>query len=262
MRSLHESLRYGSLIFLDSLTINNEPHNSVFAFSRTCPEETAIIAINFHNVNTSYKLDLKNLLPVFDFEINFNSVCFIEDWINETKGDFYFLREVISEDHTRNIQALSSICYGFQLVENTRNNYKLAMEKSLSRLFSDYNNGKSIDNYQLTLQLKYILEKELPLEDFSKWFLFAQEKLAKYNVLFINFYKKISFLKTNEILAQRFFGYANTITLNYRNINESLYNNLDLIVKQNYLGPICFSTPEIGRWSTIGGLGVMVIIKF
>ena len=26
----------------------------------------------------------------------------------------------------------------------------------------------------------------------------------------------------------------------------------------NKLGPICFITPEIGRWSTIGGLGVMV----
>ena len=24
------------------------------------------------------------------------------------------------------------------------------------------------------------------------------------------------------------------------------------------IGPICFVTPEIGRWSTIGGLGVMV----
>jgi len=109
MRAQHESLRYGSLIFLDALTVNNESHNSVFAFARTCPEETAIIAINFHNISTSYKLDLKNLLPVYDFEINFNSVCFIEDWVNETKGDFYFLREVISEEHTRNINVIKYI---------------------------------------------------------------------------------------------------------------------------------------------------------
>lgn len=26
----------------------------------------------------------------------------------------------------------------------------------------------------------------------------------------------------------------------------------------NRLGPIVFCTPEIGRWSTVGGLGVMV----
>jgi len=104
MRAQHDSLRYGSLIFLNALTVNNEPHSSVFAFSRSIPEETAIVAINFHNSNTSYKLDLQSLLPMFDFEINFNSVCYIEDWINETKGDFYFLREVINEEHTRNIQ--------------------------------------------------------------------------------------------------------------------------------------------------------------
>ena len=26
----------------------------------------------------------------------------------------------------------------------------------------------------------------------------------------------------------------------------------------NKLGPIIFATPELGRWSTVGGLGVMV----
>lgn len=26
----------------------------------------------------------------------------------------------------------------------------------------------------------------------------------------------------------------------------------------NKLGPIVFCTPELGRWSTVGGLGVMV----
>jgi len=27
---------------------------------------------------------------------------------------------------------------------------------------------------------------------------------------------------------------------------------------QNKLGPIVFCSPELGRWSTVGGLGVMV----
>lgn len=30
------------------------------------------------------------------------------------------------------------------------------------------------------------------------------------------------------------------------------------IIDGNKLGPIVFCTPELGRWSTIGGLGVMV----
>jgi len=30
------------------------------------------------------------------------------------------------------------------------------------------------------------------------------------------------------------------------------------VVNHNKLGPIVFCTPELGRWSTVGGLGVMV----
>lgn len=31
-----------------------------------------------------------------------------------------------------------------------------------------------------------------------------------------------------------------------------------VIKEMNTLGPIVFCTPELGRWSTVGGLGVMV----
>ena len=30
------------------------------------------------------------------------------------------------------------------------------------------------------------------------------------------------------------------------------------IIEQNQLGPIVVITPELGKWSTVGGLGVMV----
>lgn len=30
------------------------------------------------------------------------------------------------------------------------------------------------------------------------------------------------------------------------------------IMQNNELGPLIFCTPELGRWSTVGGLGVMV----
>lgn len=30
------------------------------------------------------------------------------------------------------------------------------------------------------------------------------------------------------------------------------------LIESNKLGPIVFCTPELGRWSTVGGLGVMV----
>jgi hypothetical protein len=49
---------------------------------------------------------MKSLLPLYEQEINFNSICYIEDWISEEKGDFYFVREVISEYQTRNLMVI------------------------------------------------------------------------------------------------------------------------------------------------------------
>ena len=103
MRSMHESLRHGNLVYLNVYDSNNDSHYHVLSFARHTPEETSIIAINFHSTSCSFKLDLKPLFPLFEYEINFNSICYIEDWITEEKGDFYFLREVISEGHARTL---------------------------------------------------------------------------------------------------------------------------------------------------------------
>lgn len=106
MRSMHESLRYGKLVYLNVYDANNDSHQHVLSFARHLPEETSIIAINFNSNSCSFKLDLKPLFPLFELEINFNSICYIEDWITEERGDFYFLREVISEGHARTLNVI------------------------------------------------------------------------------------------------------------------------------------------------------------
>ncbi len=35
-------------------------------------------------------------------------------------------------------------------------------------------------------------------------------------------------------------------------------NAARMVYESNQMGPIVFCTPELGRWSTVGGLGVMV----
>ena len=37
-----------------------------------------------------------------------------------------------------------------------------------------------------------------------------------------------------------------------------LKNSITGMISGNTLGPIAFVTPEIGSWSSVGGLGVMV----
>lgn len=41
-------------------------------------------------------------------------------------------------------------------------------------------------------------------------------------------------------------------------IPQPLENVIDTLFKANQLGPIAFITPEIGQWSTVGGLAIMV----
>jgi|LauGreDrversion4_2_1035121.scaffolds.fasta_scaffold100723_3 hypothetical protein len=104
MRRNHECLRRGKLVYLNALDSNNNPHPNVFAFARSLPEETGIIAINFKNYISTFQLDLNNLTNLFDKSvINFNTMCYIEDWIIEEKGDYYFLLEVISEGYMRTL---------------------------------------------------------------------------------------------------------------------------------------------------------------
>ena len=54
--------------------------------------------------------------------------------------------------------------------------------------------------------------------------------------------------------------YANFMALcsNVAESQTSASIDCKLIVESNRLGPIVFCTPELGRWSTVGGLGVMV----
>ncbi len=124
----------------------------------------------------------------------------------------------------------------------------------------DLNNNNYLDNYQISIQLKYILEKKLSIEEFSKWFYFTTENLAKYNLTIYEYFVRILFLKNNDGLCTLFFKYVNTIlNKNLDNIGlKDLRNRLEGIKLSNKLGPIAFVAPELGRWSTVGGLGIMV----
>lgn len=129
------------------------------------------------------------------------------------------------------------------------------MEKSISRLVSSIKSGKPTDNFQISIQLKYLLEKKLGVEEYLKWFNYVFEVLKNYNLTFLDYINKLSFISQNELLANVFFDYnSRLICLRSTEIGSQA----ELTIKSNLLGPIAFVTPELGRWSTMGGLGVMV----
>jgi len=172
------------------------------------------------------------------------------------EGEYYFLKELTQSHVTRKIRPYSTVCFGFSMIPFNTENYNKVMEKSNSRLIADLksSDNNSVDYYQISLQLKEILEKKLPIEEFNKWMNYALELFQKYNINFNDYIKKLEFIKSNEALTSEFFKYCFIL----KNIKspEAKYSNVISVAKNifesNILGPICFITPELGRWSTVG----------
>ena len=259
LRANHKSLRFGDLVYLNAYDNKNNVHPGIFAFARQTPEETGIFAINFREEETNFLLDMSNLLGENG---DSNSICYIEDWTSKSQGEYYFLRELTQSHVTRKIGPYATVCFGFKKVDFNQENYKKVMERSNSRLIADLKSkdNNMVDNYQVSLQLKEILDKRLPIEEFSKWLDYVLELFEKYNINFNNYIRKLDFLKNNEKSTTEFFRYC-FILKNIKSPDRKYFKVIQTaenIFNSNILGPICFVTPELGRWSTVGGLGVMV----
>ena len=198
MRQNHKSLKEGKLIYLNAYDNNNNVHPGIFAFARQTPEETGIFAINFRDQETNFLLDLSSLLGENG---NSNSICYIVDWTLKNEGEYYFLRELTQSHVTRKIRPYSTVCFGFSMIPFNTENYNKVMEKSNSRLIADLKSmdNNSVDFYQVSLQLKEILEKKLPIEEFNKWMNYVLQLFEKYNINFNDYIKKLDFIKTNAL---------------------------------------------------------------
>ena len=93
-------------------------------------------------------------------------------------------------------------------------------------------------------------KKNENIYDFSNWLNFTLQILTTNQISFNDFLSKITFIEKDENLSTELFNKINILSKNSPNLKN--------LIQQNFLGPICFITPELGRWSTVGGLGVMV----
>ena len=259
MRQNHNCLKVGELIYLNAYDNKNNVHPGIFAFARKTPEETGIFAINFRDKETNFLLDLSSLLGE---DGNSKSICYIVDWTTDNKGEYYFLREITQSHVNRTIGPYETVCFGFSMEPSSTDKYREVLEKSNSRLVADLKStdNNSLDNYEMSLELKDILDKQLPIEEFSKWMDNILELFEKYNININDYIKKLEFLKNNEKFTTEFFKKC-FILKNIKSFdtkNAKVIKTAGNIFDSNTLGPICFVTPELGRWSTVGGLGVMV----
>ncbi len=261
MRNKHICLRRGKIIYLKAMNNHGQIHPGVLAFARQTEEETGIFAINFRDQESNFLLDL---MPLVGEESNFDTICYIQNWDNDEKNEYFFLRELSQGRMTRKIGPFQSVCFGFSVAPASQDIFRKTMEISNSKMISDLENSCdiSVDSYQSSIKLKEILNKKLPLEEFSKWISYICDILSRSKLSFNDYIKKLDFVVRDEKSSNEFFSYcyrlANTKNMMLSPQNLKMAQEAENIFNSNVIGPICFVTPELGRWSTVGGLGIMV----
>ena len=278
LRQSHKSLLNGKLYFI------NNGDNKLLSFCREDLEnnEIAFIAINFGDTESKLDLDFSYLLQKNCFQnLDINTIIKIENW-DDSEINYYFTDDIFSRKHKINIMPYDSFMIGFSIVkpfepdlyhkifsdslidlckkinDNLRNENKAKLK---NKKFSSSLGKYSYDSYIISSQLKYLLENNLSLCEFSKWLNTIQTVLSEYGIKYPDYFNNLSFIQKIPELSTQYYKYIsllNTLPLNSFEKYPKIYLYGDLIENCNEFGKICFVTPEIGKWTSVGGLGTMV----
>ena len=116
-------------------------------------------------------------------------------------------------------------------------------------------NGFSLSSSKISKQLKEILMEKLCLKDFSDWF---NSVIISMQTDDLNeFVTLLDCLQEGDNLTTEFFKYIYNLSKSKSKGYKYTYE-ADKLYKQNKLEQICFITPEIGRWTSLGKLGQTV----
>ena len=279
LRQSHKSLLNGKLFF-----IKND-NNKLLSFCREDLEnnEIAFIGINFGETESKLELDFSYLLKKSIFKnLDINTIIKIENW-DDSEINYYFIDDIFSRKHLINIMPYDSFMIGFSIVkpfepdlyhkifsdslidlckkinDNLRGENK--NNKPINKKFVSSLGNYSYDSYIISSQLKYLLENNLSLCEFAKWLNTIETILSEYNIKYSDYFNNLSFIQKIPQLSTQYYKYIHLLNSlpsysfdKYPKIN--LYS--DIIQDSNKFGSLCFITPEIGKWTSIGGLGVMI----
>ena len=256
-RSLrHEKavLRYGELV---PLVVKHDHgwHKQVLAFARTLKDETAIIVINFNEHSIKGSLDLRNLATALPSEV---VVFSLGIWSEPDTDESWFREELLQGLHEVDVQGYSTQIYGLYPADT---DITTALRRSVERMKTRISQGRSTDNFYLSLKLLELLQSKdavaaLPtlanhLATIHQYLIMSQ------GVSVLNYAFSISKVANDAVTAARLFAAASFITKSRGPANDTKILCAELL-KYMHIGPIVFTCPELGRWSTVGGLGVMV----
>ena len=98
------------------------------------------------------------------------------------------------------------------------------------------------------------------LEKFAQFMGSIQENfIEKHQLSFYSVFYNNQYLKSNTLLTSRMIALCRKLRESVEfDASQPALRAVEHVLSENKLGPIVFHTPELGRWSTVGGLGVMV----
>jgi len=251
LRKTHTLLRRGGMIPLLCYHQNGW-HDRVFGFARFSGNEIAIIAINFDNHDTEFYVDCSPLAKIATEDTIYRMV----DLINPNNPPQYLsLNEFLYEKHFVVVPGFSSICWGIYHQVSSPAAMRVLYEHSMTRL-----KQLLADDVDPSNNLIYSLIKNSigNVNDFGKALTDILSNLSGHTEkTFSSFIQNVLYHLTRTHME----GYK---ILSYLDVLSKRTNipRIPSICKEtlqhNILGPIVFITPEIGRFSTVGGVGVML----
>ena len=120
--------------------------------------------------------------------------------------------------------------------------------------FKNYN-GFALSSAKISKQLREILLEKLCLKDFSDWF---NSVIISMQTDDLNeFVTMLDCLNEGDEITTEFFKYVYNLSKSKSKGYKYTFE-AEKLYKQNKLDEICFITPEIGRWTSLGALGQTV----
>ncbi len=116
-------------------------------------------------------------------------------------------------------------------------------------------NSFSLSSSKLSRQLKELLTQKYCLRDFSDWFNSVIISMQGDNLN--EFITMLDCIQESGDLTTEFFKYIYNLSKSKSKGYKYTFE-ADRLYKDNKLGPICFLTPELGRWTSVGNVGKTV----
>ena len=123
--------------------------------------------------------------------------------------------------------------------------------RKITGKFRNYNSF-SLSSQKLSRQLKEILTQKLCLKDFSDWFNSVIISMQSDDLN--EFITYLDCIQESSDLTTEFFKYIYNLSKSKSKGYKYTYE-AEKLYKKNKLNQICFITPEIGEWTTVGKLG-------